>query len=77
MTRKCSTWASDQRQAFIYSTVRKRGHITRADIIRKFDVSPATATRDLRGFMAKKRLRLTYNQTAKRYEGKRSRSEGR
>lgn len=61
-------WAEEQRSIFIDDVIRRKQHISRRDLMDKFSISPATASRDLRAFTKEYPNLLIYNVTTKRYE---------
>lgn len=62
------TWAKQQRQEFIRETVNNFGVIGRADLMIKFGIKEACATRDLDE--AAKRGVISYNPKTKCYEAR-------
>lgn len=61
-------WFARHRQEWIAETIRIFGFINRTHLKRKFGVSIAQASVDLRTFMANHPGLVEYNQTSKRYE---------
>ncbi len=60
-------WAEDYRQNWISETLRVFDFINREHIQRKFGVSSAQASLDLRRFMAEHQNSIIYDRSAKRY----------
>lgn len=61
-------WFTQHRQEWITETLRVFGFINREHIERKFGISSAQASLDLRLFQANNPGAITYNKSAKRYE---------
>lgn len=62
------SWFQRQRSEWIIETVRIFGFINREHIERKFEVTSAIASLDLRAVMAEHPNLIHYNKSAKRYE---------
>lgn len=60
-------WAEDYRQNWIAETLRVFGFIQRGHLERKFGISVAQASLDLRRFQAERPAIIAYDKTAKRY----------
>ena len=61
-------WAAQQRQIFIKEFLDEYSCINRSDIIAKFSIGPAQATRDLQIYIKNNAEALVYNVTDKCYE---------
>lgn len=65
-------YPAKQRQLYIAILVQTQGHVSRKDIVDRFEVGVATATRDLTFYknnkIAQIELPIEYNVTNKRYE---------
>lgn len=64
-----SDWFFRHRQDWIAESVRIFGFINRMHLERKFEISTQQASIDIKHFMEKNPEVLTYNKSAKRYEG--------
>jgi len=62
------SWFFQHRQDWIAEAIRIFGFINRVHLERKFEISTAQASLDIRHFMERNPEALTYNKTAKRYE---------
>ena len=60
-------WFENHRQEWIAETLRVFGHINREHIERKFGISTAHASHDLKVFQQKNPNAVVYDSTAKRY----------
>jgi hypothetical protein len=66
--RNAVTWFQRQRSEWIIETVKIFGFINREHIERKFEITSAVASTDLRDVMAAHPDLIRYNKNAKRYE---------
>jgi len=61
-------WFEQQRREWIMIHLYAQGHINRSDIMQKFGIGSAQASRDINRLMKDMPNLMTYNLTAKRYE---------
>jgi hypothetical protein len=62
-----SAWFMNVRHGFIAATLKQFGQIRRADLVREFGVTLATASNDIASFLANKPPNVRYDVNAKMY----------
>lgn len=61
-------WFEEKRLEWIGERLAAKGHINRRDIMEKFGISTAQASKDLNNFLRNCPDLMTYNSSARRYE---------
>lgn len=61
-------WFEKTRLEWIGQRLAAKGHIQRKDLMQKFDITEATASKDLNNFLRERPDLMEYNLHTKRYE---------
>jgi len=60
-------WQVRQRMDFIWDTLKAKGRINRADLMKEYGISDAQASKDFRDFLAMYPTAMTYDKRKKTY----------